>query len=134
VDPDKKSSETIRPQTIEEIGASERYDLQEWIKQNPDIIEERLFIITSEFDQFAKSQKRLNLLALDEKGKLVVVELKRDAAGTLADLQAIRYAASCSSFRVEISCVEVTPYRVGNDNRVILVPGNHSATGSEGLY
>ena len=81
-DPDKKSSETISPQTFEEIDIDERYDLEEWIKQNPDILGERLFIVTSEFDKFEKTQKRLDLLALDADGKLVIVELKRDAAGT----------------------------------------------------
>lgn len=54
-------------------------------------------VITTEFDHFDKSKKRLDILALDEDGRLVTIELKRDAAGTLADLQAIRYAAFCAN-------------------------------------
>jgi Domain of unknown function (DUF4268) len=134
---------------------------------------------------FDKSAKRLDLLALDRDGKLVIIELKRDAAKSLADLQAIRYAAFCSTltfenivnlysqfahlnaeharqgiqkflgkpdfeldnkpriilaaggfddqeltscvlwlrnFGVDISCVEITPYRMVGDDRIILVP------------
>ena len=118
------------------------------------------------------------------KASLTVIELKRDAAGTLADLQAIRYAAFCSTmtleriielrseytkkdketaereirefvgdsdllkqkpriilaaggfddqeltscvlwlrqFGVDISCVEITPYRTDNTSKLILVP------------
>ena len=41
------------------------------------------------------------MLALDRQGKLVVVELKRSAVGSHADLQAIRYAAYCSTLRLQ---------------------------------
>jgi hypothetical protein len=58
-------------------------------------------VVTSEFDRFDKSGKRLDLLALDDGGKLVIIELKLDAAGSLADLQAIRYAAFCSTMKFE---------------------------------
>jgi hypothetical protein len=40
-------------------------------------------------------------LALDDTGKLVVIELKRDAVGSHADLQALRYAAFCSTMSWE---------------------------------
>ena len=36
---------------------------------------------------------QIDLLALDEEGALVVVELKRDLIGGDADLQGLRYAA-----------------------------------------
>ena len=62
---------------------------------------EPLLLITSEYDRFEKSDKRLDLLALDKAGKLVIVELKRDVAGSLADLQAIRYAAFCSTMTLD---------------------------------
>jgi hypothetical protein len=49
---------------------------------------------------FLMYSKRLDLLALDEEGTLTIIELEGDAAGTLADLQAIRYAAFCSTMTI----------------------------------
>jgi hypothetical protein len=42
-----------------------------------------------------------NILAVDAKEKLVVIELKRDVAETFVDLQAIHYAAYCSTLTLE---------------------------------
>lgn len=58
---------------------------------------EDLLVITSEFDRFDHSNTRLDIMALDKQGTLTIVELKLDASRTLADLQAIRYAAFCSN-------------------------------------
>jgi Domain of unknown function (DUF4268) len=185
-DRDTKTPRTVEALTFEELDIQELNDLEEWIKSNTDILGSRLLLITSEFDEFDKSHKRLDLLALDQQKKLVVIELKRDATGTLADLQAIRYAAFCStlifdemvrlrakyakttidnarkeiqdfvedqgfskldnrpriilaagafedqeltscvlwlrSFGVDISCVEVTPYRISDGGQLVLVP------------
>jgi hypothetical protein len=85
-----------------ELGVKERQHLEEWIKKNPAILgSDDLLLIASEYDRFDKSGKRLDLLALDRDGKLVIIELKRDAAKSLADLQAIRYAAFCSTLTFE---------------------------------
>lgn len=91
------SPQTLFPKSFAEMGVYERKDLEEWVKKHPDILGSKLLLITSEFDCFDKSDKRLDLLAIDTNGKLVVIELKRDAAGSHADLQAIRYAAFCSA-------------------------------------
>lgn len=95
---DAKANELrgIPPVAFAAIGLKERRDLERWIIAHPHLLGENLLIVTSEFDKFDGSSKRLDLLALDEDGNLVVVELKRDAEGTLADLQGIRYAAFCS--------------------------------------
>jgi len=58
---------------------------------------EELLVITSEFSRFDKSNKRLDVLALDKFGTIVIIELKLTAEGSHADLQAIRYAAFCST-------------------------------------
>lgn len=44
------------------------------------------------------SGKRLDLLAIDKQGSLVVIELKRDDSGSDVEWQAIKYASYCSSF------------------------------------
>ncbi|WP_371367627.1 hypothetical protein SRRS_14930 [Sporomusa rhizae] len=62
-------------------GFKERYDIQEWIADNPNILGEELFIIAKEFNEFDKTRERTDLLALDREGNLVVIELKRDDTG-----------------------------------------------------
>jgi hypothetical protein len=91
----------LKPMTFAELGVREQRHLEEWIKSNPDILGLDLLLVTSQFDRFDKSDKRLDLLAIDREGKLVVIELKRDAARSLVDLQALRYAAFCSSMTFE---------------------------------
>jgi hypothetical protein len=75
----------------------ERQDLEKWVEENPDIVGEELLIITTEYDKFDKTDERLDLLAIDREGNLVVLELKRDDSGKDVELQAIKYAAYCST-------------------------------------
>ena len=60
---------------------------------NPRIISEDLLIITKEFSGFDRTSERLDLLAVDDRGRLVVIELKRDDTGADAYWQAIKYAS-----------------------------------------
>jgi hypothetical protein len=101
VSPDSRTLSAVEAVGFLEIGVRERTDLERWVTAHPNLLGEDLLIITTEFDRFDRSSKRLDLLALDADSKLVVVELKLDAAGTLADLQAIRYAAFCSTMTTE---------------------------------
>ena len=73
-------------------GMKERGDLQRWLRDNPDALEDGLFVLAEEYGEWADSSRRIDLLALDRGGRLVVIELKRDE-GAFMDLQAIRYAA-----------------------------------------
>ena len=52
-----------------------------------------LLIIGKEFSGFDHTNERLDLLAVDSDGKLVIIELKRDDTGTDAHWQAIKYAS-----------------------------------------
>ena len=96
-DKQKKTLESCQETEFKNHGLLERYDLQKWIEQNPDILGEEIFIITSEYDRFDKTNERLDLLGLDKDGNLVVIELKRDDSGKNVDLQALKYAAYCST-------------------------------------
>ena len=186
VDPATREPVRAGAVSFRDIGVTERDDLERWIAKDPGLLGESLLVITSEFSRFDKSNRRLDILALDSNGSLVVVELKLDASRSLADQQAIRYAAMCSTmtmddlveamarsegcakeeaaekvrsflrvddlpelkgrpriilaagsiedqeltscvlwlrgFGVDISCVELTPYRVSDSRQVILVP------------
>lgn len=97
MEPKNGRAQLLAPVDFSKLGFKERQHLEKWVEENPAILGSKLLIITTEFDRFDKSSKRLDILALDEDGRLVIIELKRDAAGTLADLQAIRYAAFCAN-------------------------------------
>lgn len=89
----------------------ERQHIEEWIRTNPEMIGEDLLIVSIEFDRFTNSSDRLDVLALDRSGNLVVIELKRDSAAGYADLQAIRYAAMVSSMTVDVLIPYYVAYR-----------------------
>lgn len=104
VDVAAKSASEVPPSTLAKLQLRERYDLQEWILGKPSILGEDLLVITSEFSGFDKTAERLDVLALDRSGVLTVVELKRSAVGTAAELQALRYAAYCSTMSLSDLC------------------------------
>ena len=76
-----------------QLGLMERWDIQQWVGGNPRILEEGLLIIAEEFADFDRTRERLDLLAVDRAGDLVVIELKRDDSGTDVHGQAIKYAS-----------------------------------------
>lgn len=93
--------ESVPTRELAELGLSERYDLQEWVLTEPRILGESLLVLTSEYAGFEDTLDRLDVLALDRGGKLVVVELKRDRADTNTDLQALKYASFCSTLTAQ---------------------------------
>lgn len=101
VDPSAKSARAIGATTFAGLKVHERFDLQEWVTATPSLLGEDLFVLTTEFSGFDRASERLDVLALDTRGKLVVIELKRSAVGTHAELQALRYAAYCSTLTLE---------------------------------
>ena len=78
---ENKQSVKIKSVTFSELGLKEREDLQEWIVHNPSILGEDLLIIQKEFDGFSDTKERLDLLAIDLKGNLVIIENKLDDSG-----------------------------------------------------
>jgi hypothetical protein len=91
---------TIRPlkkQTFTELKFKERAHLQEWIAENPESLGESLLIIQKEFSKFSDTNERLDLLALDKEGNLVIIENKLDDSGRDVTWQALKYAAYCST-------------------------------------
>ena len=85
-----EKAEKILPETFVGLNIWERTHIEEWVRLNPDILGEDLLILTVEFDRFTQSTDRLDILALDVAGNLVIIELKRDSVSGYADLQAIR--------------------------------------------
>ena len=93
IDPENRQSEAIEEVDFTRLGLRERRDIQEWVAANPGILGEDLLIVGKEFSGFDRTDERLDLLALDPDGKVVVIELKRDDTGADVHWQAIKYAS-----------------------------------------
>jgi hypothetical protein len=96
----QKDSNTLQPLrqcTFGELGFRERQHLQEWVASASDFIGEELLIIQKEFAGFSDTTERLDLLALDRDGNLVIIENKLDDSGRDVTWQALKYASYCSS-------------------------------------
>lgn len=104
-----RQSNRITPvaiKTFSELGFSERRHLQEWLANQPDALGEELLIIQKEFDGFDDTRERLDLLALDKSGNLVIIENKLDDSGRDVVWQALKYASYCSSL-TKIQVVDI---------------------------
>ena len=62
---------------------------------------EDLLIIQKEFSGFEGTMERLDLLALDTSGRLVIIENKLDDSGRDVIWQALKYAAYCSTLKTD---------------------------------
>ena len=94
------------PVTFADAGIREREHLQEWVLTYPQILGEDLRIVSFEFDRWLAgsgepTHDRLDVLALDRSGRLVVAELKRDRAPGTVNMQALNYAAMVSRFSLD---------------------------------
>jgi hypothetical protein len=96
-DKEKNRIVKIKPKMFSELGFSERYNLQIWLENNPEAFGEELLVIQKEFDGFDDTRERLDLLAIDKQGNLVVVENKLDDSGRDVTWQVLKYASYCSS-------------------------------------
>jgi Domain of unknown function (DUF4268)/Endonuclease NucS len=89
--------EKLEKKLFKELKIKERDHLQEWIAKNPEILGEDLLIIQKEYSGFNDTNERLDLLALDKSGGLVIIENKLDDTGRDVVWQAQKYASYCST-------------------------------------
>lgn len=87
----------LKERKFGELGFKERQHLQQWIAESPEILGEELLIIQQEFDGFNDTNERLDLLALDKEGNIVVIENKLDDTGRDVTWQVLKYASYCST-------------------------------------
>ena len=87
----------IESKTFHEFGFKEREHLQEWIADYPECLGEELLIIQKEFDGFNDTNERLDLLAIDKAGTLIVIENKLDDSGKDVTWQVMKYVSYCST-------------------------------------
>ena len=102
---DREGNKIVKLQecSFEDLGFKEREHLQEWIAKEPTVFGEgeELLIIQKEFSGFSDTRERLDLLALDKRGSLVIIENKLDDTGKDVVWQALKYASYCSSLTKE---------------------------------
>ena len=91
----------LEERLFSDLGFTERAHLQEWIAKNPDVLGEELLIIQKEFQGFNETNERLDLLALDKEGGIVVIENKLDDTGRDVVWQALKYTSYCSTLTNE---------------------------------
>lgn len=105
LDKAQNSIHPIQKVLFSDCNFRERSHLQEWIAKHPQVLtqdsEDELLIIQKEFDGFDDINERLDLLALDKRGNLVVIENKLDDSGRNVVWQALKYAGYCSSLNKE---------------------------------
>lgn len=89
--------QAVRKPSFSELGFRERDHLQEWLAHEPSALGEELLIIQKEFAGFDGTRERLDLLALDKAGRLVIIENKLDDSGKDVVWQSLKYAAYCST-------------------------------------
>jgi hypothetical protein len=97
IDRYKNRIEKIESTTFKHLGFKERENLQEWIANNPSCLNEDILIIQKEFNGFNDTNERLDLLALDKQGNLVVIENKLDDTGRDVTWQVLKYASYCAT-------------------------------------
>ena len=74
IDKEKNRISELEKKTFSDLKFKERENLQEWIANNPSSLGEELLIIQKEFSGFSDTNERLDLLALDKQGNLVIIE------------------------------------------------------------
>ncbi len=97
---DKKTLQSVKEINFSDHNFKERYDIQEWVESTPQILGEDLLIIAKEKTFFEGTNERPDLIAIDKKGNIVILELKRDDSGADVHWQAIKYASYWSRFEI----------------------------------
>jgi len=103
IDPTSNRINPLEVKRFSELGFTERKHLQEWLENYPQALTqndgEELLIIQKEFDGFDDTRERLDLLAIDKDGNLVIIENKLDDSGRDVVWQALKYASYCANLK-----------------------------------
>ena len=137
VDRENNRIKKINKVMFSDFGIKEREHLQEWIANEPDCLGEDLLIIQKEFDGFYDTRERLDLLALDKDGNLVIIENKLDDSGKDVVWQALKYTSYCSTLTTEQIIKIFQDYLASesvNDDAENLIMGFLGISDREDLY
>ena len=114
IDRDKQTFSKLDTPSLAESAITERYHLQEFICNSSEDffaeLGEKLFVIGKEIEPSKNVPDRIDILAVDKEGQIVIVELKR-ASHKLHMLQAISYAAMIADWQPEDFLAKLTSDR-----------------------
>lgn len=103
INPTANRISPLEVKRFSELGFTERKHLQEWLENYPQALTQgdgdELLIIQKEFDGFDDTRERLDLLAIDKEGNLVIIENKLDDSGRDVVWQALKYASYCANLK-----------------------------------
>ncbi len=104
IDRNQRKFVEVRRRRLDEAGYRERLDVQAMIRNSPEQffaeMGERLLLIAEELRPATFVDDRIDLLALDPSGAVVIIELKR-GNNKLQLLQALAYASMVAKWRPE---------------------------------
>ncbi len=112
---DKAQFAAFKPTTFAAAGFSERADLQRLLRQQVGVIAPDVLVISEEFGDWEGARRRIDLLAVDKAGNLLVIELKRTDDGGHMELQSLRYAAMVSAMSFDDAVEAFEQYLVATD-------------------
>ena len=91
--------------SLSDLHLTEVRDLEEWVIEHPEVLGPDVKVVATQFDRWqteggSRARERLDVLGLENTGRLVVAGLKRDTDAGI-HVQAITYAALVSGFTEE---------------------------------
>ena len=115
---DGVTATAAQPLSLTAASLLERTHLQQWVLAHPEILGVQAKIVTFEFGNWTARgavapADRLDVLAVDRAGRLILAELKRDRAPDTTTMQAINYAAMVSRFNFD-TLADAHARHVGN--------------------
>jgi hypothetical protein len=105
------SIEAVAPTTFMAENLRERDDLQRLLRDHIEVIVDDALVISEEYGNWEGSHRRIDLLAIDSSGNLVVIELKRTEDAGHSELQALRYAAFISTMTFDQAATAFREYK-----------------------
>lgn len=112
-----QGSVAAEPVSLSDLHLTEVRDLEEWVIAHPEVLGPDVKVVATQFDRWqteggSRARERLDVLGLENSGRLVVAELKRDADASV-HVQAITYAALVSGFTEETLAHAHSDFRTG---------------------
>ncbi|HAN96591.1 MAG TPA: hypothetical protein DCQ98_03770 [Planctomycetaceae bacterium] len=138
IDREKRGFLPLETPSLAEAAITERYDLQEFISNSPEVFFRELglelLLVGTEIEPSKNVQDRIDLLAIDREGACVVIELKRGSR-KFQMLQAITYAGMIAQWSAAdliglldeagqerlTDFLEVAPEEINRSQRIVLI-------------